>query len=175
MRSIRKSRRILDGVKQWPLSWLRGRGVICYERAAGRVLQERDGRPDGAFLRGVVKQTELPTLTANASDHYVVLSSKTEPRFMTVQEVMRAFGVPAQSSLWKALVKEGLLTAPQAVSCLGRSVHVSVAPPNFGANSNRSLSLAISYGTHSHPLRTQCHPQLFQLRRESHTPLQVHM
>ena len=26
-----------------------------------------------AFLRGVVKQTELPTLTANASDHYVVL------------------------------------------------------------------------------------------------------
>ena len=46
---------------------------------------------------------------------------------MTVQEVMRAFGVPAQSALWKALVKEGLLTAPQAVSCLGRSVHVSVA------------------------------------------------
>ena len=53
MRSIQKSRRILDGLKQWPLSWLKGRGVICYERAAGRVLQERRGRPDGAFLRGV--------------------------------------------------------------------------------------------------------------------------
>ena len=41
---------------------------------------------------------------------------------------MRAFGVPARSvrsALWKALVKEGLLSAPQAVSCLGRSIHVN--------------------------------------------------
>ena len=148
MRSIQKSRRILDGVKQWPLGWLKGRGVVCYERAAGRVLQERGGRPDGAFLRGVVKQQELPTLTANTSDHYVVLAPKCEPRFMTVQEVMRSFGVPAQSSLWKALVREGLLTAPQAVSCLGRSVNVSVARQVVATLiQSGALAPGLSYGS----------------------------
>ena len=148
LRSIQKNTRILAGVKQWPLGWLKGRGVICYERAAGRVGQERGGRPDGAFLRGVVRRQELPTLTANASDHYVVLAPKTEPRFMTVQEVMRSCGVPAQSPLWKVLVKEGLLTAPQAVSCLGRSVHVSVARQIVATLLNSgALAKSMSYGS----------------------------
>ena len=127
LRSIGKCKRILTGLQKWPLGWLKTRGVICYERAAGRVAQERGGRPDGAFLKGVVKVKELPTATANPSDHWVVLAPGKEPRFLTVQESMRAFGIPARSPLWSTLAAAGLLTAAQAVTCLGRSVHVGVA------------------------------------------------
>ena len=73
LRDIRKSRRILHGLKSWPLAWLHLPGVVCYERAAGRIRQERGGRADGAFLRGVIRTDVLPTATANASDHYVLL------------------------------------------------------------------------------------------------------
>ena len=127
-RCIRKSTRILEGVGSWPLGWMKKTGAICFERAEGRVRKERSGRPDGAFLRGVVKFDELLTATANPSDHYVILTPSKEPRFMTVQETMRAFGVPAQSLLWNSLSRpSGLLTATQAVSCMGRGIHVGVA------------------------------------------------
>ena len=47
---------------------------------------------------------------------------------MTVQEVCRSFGVPAESPLASVLEDaKGPLTANQAVGCLGRSVHVGVA------------------------------------------------
>ena len=110
-----RSRRIVEGLKKWPLNWLKktGGAVVCYERADGRIRRERGGRPDGAFLRGVVKTVELPTATANASDHYVVLSPKKEPRFMTVEEVMRAYGIPTGSDLWKSLlVPKGAYLGP---------------------------------------------------------------
>ena len=127
-RDLKKSRRIVNGLKKWPLSWLKKTGVVCYERADGRIRRERGGKADGAFLRGVVKTVELPTATANASDHYVVLSPNKEPRFMTVEEVMRAYGIPAGSDLWRSLLApKGVVSAPQAVSCLGRGVHVGVA------------------------------------------------
>ena len=90
-RPIQKSRRILDGVAKWPLGWLKKRGAVCYERAAGRVAAERGGRPDSAFMKGVVRVQELATLTANASDHYLILTPGKEPRFMTVGDTMRAF------------------------------------------------------------------------------------
>ena len=128
LRDITTCERITKGLKSWPLTWLRKRGVICYERADARIQRERGGRADAAFLRGVVKFTELATATANSSDHYVLLAPGKEPRFLTVQEVMRAFAIPSGGSLWKALIKpSGLLSAPQAVSCLGRSVHTGVA------------------------------------------------
>ena len=127
-RPIQKSRRILDGVAKWPLGWLKKRGAVCYERAAGRVAAERGGRPDSAFMKGVVRVQELATLTANASDHYLILTPGKEPRFMTVEETMRAFGIPAGSRAWKELrSSQCLLGAAAAVSCLGRGIHTGVA------------------------------------------------
>ena len=127
-RPIQKSRRILDGVGKWPLGWLKKKGAVCYERAAGRVVRERGGRPDSAFLKGVVRQVELPTLTANASDHYVILSPGAGPRFMSVEETMRSFGIPAGSRVWKELRSARCALGPAAaVSCLGRGVHTGVA------------------------------------------------
>ena len=49
------------------------------------------------------------------------------PRFMTVEEVMRSFGVPSDGPLWYTLqLREGMLSPQQAVNCLGRSIHVGV-------------------------------------------------
>jgi hypothetical protein len=134
LRDIKKNNRILLGLSKWPLGWLEEPGVVCYERAEGRVRKERpgcDGSPDEEFTRGLVKATELPTAVANASDHYVVLAPGKAPRFMSVQEVARGFMLPAGSMLTRVLTTEkingGPLTAIQAVSCLGRSVHVGVA------------------------------------------------
>ena len=65
MRKISKSQRILRGVARWPLGWLESDGVVCYERAAGRVAQERKGKPDAEFMKGVVKTQNLPTAVAS--------------------------------------------------------------------------------------------------------------
>ena len=100
LRDISRSKRILLGLKGWPLQWLHTAGVVCFERAAGRLRQERSGRADEAFLRGVVKTVELATATANSSDHYVLLSPGKEPRFLTVEEVMRAFSVCHRGALY---------------------------------------------------------------------------
>ena len=45
---------------------------------------------------------------------------------MTVEETMRAFGIPERSLLWRTLGSP-LLGAATAVSCLGRSIHTGVA------------------------------------------------
>jgi hypothetical protein len=134
LRDIKQNNRILLGLSKWPLGWLKEPGVVCYERAEGRVRKERpgcDGSPDEEFTRGLVKVTELPTAVANASDHYVVVAPGEEPRFMSVEECARAFMVPTGSTLMRILTTTkadgGPLTAIQAVSCLGRSVHVGVA------------------------------------------------
>ena len=127
LRDIRKSTRITSGLKQWPLEWLKEPGVVCYERAEGRVRRERGGVPDAAFLRGVVRTRVLPTALASTSDHYVLLLPGEEPRFFTVEEVARAFGIPPTSLLWGALSSGSALTPSQAVSCLGRAVQVDVA------------------------------------------------
>ena len=127
LRPISRCKRIVDGISRWPLSWLAGQGVVCYERAAARIRDERSGEPDGPFMRGVVSQVSLKTALACASDHYIVVSGVAPPRFMTVEEVARAFGVPAASPLMRPLAGEHVLTSIQAVACLGRGVHVGVA------------------------------------------------
>ena len=100
--------------------------VVCYERAAGRIRNERAGRADAAFLRGVLKAEYLPTAVGNASDHYVLLTPGGEPRFLTVEEVARGFQIPAGSPLMRMLSSPTPLTVIQAVSCLGQSIHVGV-------------------------------------------------
>ena len=127
-RDISTCKRILKGIKKWPLSWMRKRGVVCYERAAARIEQERGGKPDEGFMKGVVKMSELATATANASDHYVLLTPQKAPRFLSVQEVLRSCGVQPRGGLWAQLTSPACtLSAPEVVSCLGRSVHTGVA------------------------------------------------
>ena len=138
-RDIGRSQRILDGIAAWPLGWLTERGVICYERAAARIAAERKGRPDEAFMRSIVKTQELPTATANASDHYVIVEPGAAPRFMTVEEVARSMGLEDGSPLLEMLVADAWLSTNQAVSCLGRAVHVGVARRIFHALTHKGI------------------------------------
>ena len=128
IRDISVNHRILDGIKQWDLSWLTQSVTICYERAAARIKAERPGcggAPDVAFLRGVVYDTVLNTALANPGDHYVLLAPGRSPRFWSVEEVSRAFAVPWRSPLMVALCG-GDLTEVQAVAALGGGVHCGV-------------------------------------------------
>ena len=120
-RDISKSPRILSGLRGWPLQWMTTAGVVCYERAAGRLRQERGGRLEEAFVRGLVRTKELATATANSSDHYVLIPPGGEPRFLTVEEVMRAFGVPSDSPLWHAPPAAGGRIIPSASGELPRA------------------------------------------------------
>ena len=148
LRPIANSAALLAGLNRWPLGWLKEEAVVCYARAEGRVAQERGGRPDAAFLRGVVQQVDLPTAVAKSCDHYVVISAGgTAARFMTVEEVARGFMVPAASPLMAMLAGPTLKMA-QAVSCLGRSVHVGVARQIVAELTRRGLlSGGLTYGS----------------------------
>ena len=66
----------------------------------------------------------LPTAVANASDHYIVVARGERPRFMTVEEVARGFGIPAACPLMAMLAAATPLSCNVAVDCLGRSIHV---------------------------------------------------
>ena len=149
LRDIRKSKRIVTGLRGWPLDWLKTTGVVCYERAAGRVRTERDGAPDAAFLKGVVKTTELPTAVAEDSDHYVVVGPGGRwLRFMSVGEVARSFGLPSESPVSRMLLGTNALTENQAVACLGRAVHTSVARRLVATLMSRGLIVAgMKYGS----------------------------
>jgi hypothetical protein len=132
LRSIERNNRIVEGLASWwPRGcWFKQPGVVCYERAAGRIANEREklGKVWGPlYVSGLVHTKELPTLTASAGNHYVVVQAGKEPRFMSVQEVMRAFMVPEACGLWRALTDPRWLTAVEAVSALGRGIHVGVA------------------------------------------------
>ena len=128
-RDIRGSARITGGLARWPLTWLTRPGVVVYERAAGRIRDERNGRVDEGFVKGLVKFDVLATAVANQSDHYVIVAPNEPARFMTVDELTRAFGIPPWSSLSGVLLakRDRVVTANQAAAGLGRGVHVGVA------------------------------------------------
>ena len=118
----------MRGLAEWQLGWLKTTGAVCYERAAGRVQQERGGVADAGFTRGLVKTSVLPTAVANASDHYVMISPQGHGvRYMSVNEYTRAFGVPEAGPLGRMLTTTNVLTPNQVGECLGRSVHAGVA------------------------------------------------
>ena len=137
LRDFDKSQRTAEGLDKWPLGWLNEVGVVCYERAAGRIRRERpgsDGVPDGEFVKGLVKTKELATAVANPADHYVVIEPGGAMRYMRTSEVARAFMIPVNSALTSVLLGQRLaekgakaLSAVQAVSCLGRCIHTGVA------------------------------------------------
>ena len=125
-RDIEGSQRILTGMSRWPLSWLRQPGVVCYERAAGRIRSERHGAIREDFVRSLVKTDVLPTAVASPSDHYVIVSPGKTPRFMTISENARCLWVQPDSPLLPTL--NGDLVSPtQAVMALGRAVYAGIA------------------------------------------------
>jgi hypothetical protein len=148
LRDIGRSKRITKGISAWPLSWMRVTGVVCYERSAGRVRDERGGDADATFMRGIVKTRVLPTAVANPSDHYVVLEPGQSPRFMSVNEIARACGLLDSSPLTRMLVASRTLTVNQAASCLGRGVHAGVAAQVAGTLLRRGkLARGLTYGS----------------------------
>lgn len=103
--------------------------VVQPEAARRRVLHERGGVADSAFMRGCEHQLELPTLTGSRSGHWFWLHLL---RPVSVEETVRACGCEAtarpapdapraEEPLMLAL---GCLSPTEAVSCLGRSVHM---------------------------------------------------
>ena len=147
-RDMTRNKRIMAGISKWPLGWLERPGVVCYERAAGRVRGERNGRPDAAFMRGVVKTVELPTAVENPADHYVLVEGTGQARFLTVEEVGRAFGVPDGSPLLAMLKDATVMTPVQAVASLGNGLHVGVARAIVATLLRRGvLTRGLTYGS----------------------------
>lgn len=148
LRSINRSARTVKGLKKWPLKWMTVPGVITYERAAGRIRDERGGVLSEEIVKSVVKIDVLPTAVANSSDHYVVLQPGRQPRYMTVEEVCRAYHVPTGSPLRRALLDTRVLSPIQAVSSLGRAIHVGVARQIFtGLLARGLLGPGLKYGS----------------------------
>ena len=77
-------------------------------------------------MQGLVKTHELPTLVASPSDHYVVVEPAGKIRFASVEEGAHTFMIP-QYSPTMAMLRTTVLEPIQAVTCLGRSIHVGVA------------------------------------------------
>lgn len=132
LRSFAKNKRIRDGLAQWPLSWMRGPGVVCYERAYGQIKDkypEGDGVPPVKMTKTLVRSKDLLTMVGSASDHYVLVEKGKAPRWMTVEENARAMDVPRGSSLMRGLrlAGKGAFTALQATGALGRGIHVGAA------------------------------------------------
>ncbi|KAL1520619.1 hypothetical protein AB1Y20_022193 [Prymnesium parvum] len=72
LRPLSAGGRAHGGLIRWPFDWLSSAGVICYERAAGRLLAEHAIiSPDEAAMRLVVHTEYLPTAVASAADHYI--------------------------------------------------------------------------------------------------------
>lgn len=119
--------RAQDGIATWPLDWLTAAGAVCYERAAGRLSAEFGGEPSEAAVRTLIRTDVLPTAVASAADHYLLVSPGGEVRYLTVVEVARSCGISETSPLMAALNAPEVMSEVQAVSCLGRGVHVGVA------------------------------------------------
>ena len=129
LRTFEGNNRIRDGIASWPLGWLKGAGIVCYERARGRIVKERPGAggvPPASFVRSLVRQTDLLTSVGGTGDHYVVVQRGKAHRWATVQEVARSMEVPSGSRLMHAL-RHKALTAAQAAAALGRGVHLTAA------------------------------------------------
>ena len=125
-RDVSRSQRMLTGIARWPLTWLDRPGIVCYERAHGRIRHEGGGIASEALVRSVVKVDIVPTAVAQSSDHYVVLEPGKPLRWATVPEIARCFWVQQSSPLMTMLAGKAL-TPTQAASALGRSVHAGVA------------------------------------------------
>jgi hypothetical protein len=74
LRDVNNNPRITREVNSWDVSWLEAPAAFAFERAYQRIRDERGGKADCAFLRGVLKQTSLPTALASDGDHYLLIT-----------------------------------------------------------------------------------------------------
>ena len=126
-RPLPKKSRLWKSLRRWPVSHLRGPAVVCFERAIGRLEAGAGGVPSAEDVDRVVATRVLPTAVASSADHYVLLQPGSPPRFLSVGEVARSFGIPRVSRVFRMLMSDSYLSPIQAVSCLGAAVHVDVA------------------------------------------------
>ena len=129
LRSIGDNQRILGGVERWPMDRLQHRGIICYERALGRMTTEHKewkGKPTVRYMTSLVHTKPLPTAIGSASDHYLVVSPGGGIRWASVQELARSMEVPEGGVLWHGLSCPRISTI-QMGEAIGRGVHTGVA------------------------------------------------
>ena len=129
LRSIGDNQRILGGVEKWPMDRLQHRGIMCYERALGRMTTEHKewkGKPTVRYMTSLVHTKPLPTAIGSASDHYLVVSPGGGIRWASVQELARSMEVPEGGVLWHGLSCPRISTI-QMGEAIGRGVHTGVA------------------------------------------------
>ena len=136
LRSLGRATRPGRNLFAWSTDWMDPDvpGIVCFERAFGEMPLEIEdgGAPPEAFVKKHVHTEFFPTAVGSGSDHYVVMAKGKPPRYMSVGEVARSFGVSEESDLYYMLEEKDSLTPNQAVACLGRSVHVGVATSVVG-------------------------------------------
>ena len=126
-RPLLRRSRLWESLRRWPVSHLGGPAVVCFERAIGRLETGVGGVPSAEDVSRVVATRVLPTAVVSPADHYVLLRPGSAPRFLSVGEVARSFGIPRASCVFKMLMSDAYLSPIQAVSCLGAAVQVDVA------------------------------------------------
>ena len=149
-RTIEDNKRILKGLSHWPMDRLKRRGVVCYERALERLNTERPdwaGVPTAAFMHRLVHTDGLPTLTGGCADHYVLVSARAGPRWLTVEELARAMEIHATSSLMRGLTSRDIKPA-QAGEALGNGIHGACSRAILGPLiANGTLGPGMTYGS----------------------------
>ena len=149
-RTIEDNKRILKGLSHWPMDKLKRRGVVCYERALERLNTERPdwaGVPTAAFMHRLVHTDGLPTLTGGCADHYVLVSARAGPRWLTVEELARAMEIHATSSLMRGLTSRDIKPA-QAGEALGNGIHGACSRAILGPLiANGTLGPGMTYGS----------------------------
>ena len=126
-RPLLRRSRLWKSLRRWPVSHLSGPAVVCFERAIGRLGAGVGRVPSAEDVSRVVATRVLPTAVVSPADHYVLLQPGSAPRFLSVGEVARSFGIPRASCVYRMLMSNAYLTPIQAVSCLGAAVQVDVA------------------------------------------------
>ena len=122
--------RIVRGLRKWGLERLGplpAHAVVCFERAESRVnywrTKTRAGPGDPPplkLLQALVHTQDVPTLTANESDHFYLPALA---RWASVPEMLRLFQIPLGSAVAQALCDPTVVTARQAGIALGKAVH----------------------------------------------------
>ena len=96
-RPLPRTFRLWKSLRRWPVAHLRGPAVVCFERAIGRLEIGAGGVPSAEDVKRVVATRVLPAAVTSPADHYVLLQPGSAPRFPSVGEVARSFGVPRTS------------------------------------------------------------------------------
>ena len=101
-----KNSRLWKSLRRWPVAHLRGPAVVCFERAIGRIGIGAGGVPSAEDVDRVVATRVLPTAVVSSADHYVLLQPGSAPRFLSVGEVARSFGIPQASRVYGMLMSD---------------------------------------------------------------------